>query len=334
VNHVFLALSLSKGEDCITRLRRSADAVSSLFGTVTASRIPVKPAPFEYVAVESWDAAVAALAEHGDEARILAGGQSLVPTMNFRLARPEVLVDVNRIADAGYLRLDGDTLRVGALTRHVAFEAPGLNGPWGRLFPRVAHHIAHLPIRMRGTFGGSLAHADPSSEWCLLARSFDATMAVRSAAGERRIAAADWFEAALTTALDEGEALVSVDLPALGPDWCCGFVEFSRRAGDFAIVAALAALEIRDGRIVQARIGIGGACEVPQRVVAAEAALTGAAPDAAAFAAAGEAAAETTDDLLADHHASAGLRRDLVRALVPRALADATAGSGQGEAAA
>ena len=289
----------------------------------------MKPAPFEYVAVDSWDAAVAALAEHGDEARILAGGQSLVPTMNFRLARPAVLVDVNRIADAGYLRLDGESLRIGALTRHVRFEAPGLDGPWGRLLPRVAHHIAHLPIRMRGTFGGSLAHADPSSEWCVLARTFDAEMTVQGAGGVRRIAAADWFEAALTTALGEGEALTEIMLPALGPDWRCGFVEFSRRAGDFAIVAAVAAIEVRDGQIAQARIGIGGACDVPQRAAAAEAALVGQAPNAAVFAAAGEAAADTIGDLLADHHATAALRPDLVRALVPRALADAmTAGRG------
>lgn len=287
----------------------------------------VKPAPFEYVAADSWDAAVAALAAHGDDARILAGGQSLVPTMNFRLARPEVLVDVNRIPGAGYLRIDGDTLRVGALTRHVAFEIPGLDGPWGRLFPRVAHHIAHLPIRMRGTFGGSLAHADPSSEWCTLARTFDATMIVRNDGGERRIAAGNWFEAALTTALNEGEALVEIELPALGPGWRCGFVEFSRRAGDFAIVAALAAVEIgSDGRIAQARIGLGGACEVPQRASAAEAALVGSVPDASAFAAAGEVAAEGIDELLADHHATAALRRDLVRTLVSRALEDAMTG--------
>jgi carbon-monoxide dehydrogenase medium subunit len=290
----------------------------------------VKPAPFEYVVAESWDAAVAALAAHGDEARILAGGQSLVPTMNFRLARPSVLVDVNRIPGAGYIRSVGDTLSIGALTRHVRFEAPGVGGAYGRLLPRVAHHIAHLPIRMRGTFGGSLAHADPASEWCALARTFDAVMVVLGPSGERRIAAADWFDGALTTTLAEGEILREVELPALGAGWRCGFVEFSRRAGDFAIAAAVAGIEIVDGRIAQARIGVGGATETPQRSAAAEAALIGAVPDAAAFAAAGGAAADTIGDLLADHHATAALRRDLVRALVSRALADALA-TGEGE---
>lgn len=285
----------------------------------------MKPAPFQYLAADSWDAAVAALARYGDEAQILAGGQSLVPTMNFRLARPAVLVDVNPIADADYIRAEGAVLRIGALTRHVRFEATGLAGPFGNLLPRIACHIAHLPIRMRGTFGGSLAHADPASEWCALARTFDAQMVVQGPAGERRIDAADWFQGALTTARAEDEVLREIVMPAPGADWRCGFVEFSRRAGDFAIVAAVAGFELRDGRIAQARIGIGGATEIPQRVTAAEAVLVGAVPDAAVFAAAGEAAADTVDGLLADHHATAALRRDLVRALVPRALADAVA---------
>jgi carbon-monoxide dehydrogenase medium subunit len=286
----------------------------------------VKPAAFEYIAAASWDAAVAALAAHGDEARILAGGQSLVPTMNFRLARPEVLVDVNRIPGAGYIRADGDRLRIGALTRHVRFETPELDGPLGRLLPRVARHIAHLPIRMRGTFGGSLAHADPASEWCALARAFEAVMTARGPAGERRIAAADWFVAALTTGLAADEALVEIELPALGPDWRCGFVEFSRRAGDFALAQAVVAVRLADGCIAESRIGVGGATEVPLRSAAAEAALIGRSPDAATFAEAGAAAADAIDDYLADHHATAALRRDLVRALVPRSLGDAMKG--------
>ena len=114
----------------------------------------MKPASFEYVIAESWDAAAALLAEHGDDAVVLAGGQSLVPLMNFRLAQPAVLVDLNHIPDSAYLRIEGDCLRIGALTRHVRFEAPGIDGPLGRLLPRIARNIAHLPIRMRGTFGG------------------------------------------------------------------------------------------------------------------------------------------------------------------------------------
>jgi len=285
----------------------------------------MKPASFKYVLVETWDAAAAALAEHGDDAVILAGGQSLVPVMNFRLAQPAVLVDVNPITDGAYLRVEGDVLRVGALTRHVRFEAPGIDGPLGRLFPRVAHHIAHLPIRMRGTFGGSLAHADPASEWCALARTLDAVMVVQNAKGERRIDAADYFRAALTTDLAEGEVLREIELPALGPDWRCGFAEFNRRAGDFAIVQSVAAIEVRDGRIADARIGVGGATETPQRSAAAEAVLAGGAPSATLFAEAGAAAADAMDDLLADQQAGADMRRDLVRAMVMRALEDAVA---------
>lgn len=285
----------------------------------------MKPASFEYVTAETWDAAAAALAEHGDDAFILAGGQSLVPVMNFRLAQPAVLVDVNHIPDAGYLRIGGDTLHIGALTRHVRFEAPGIEGPFGQLMPRVARHIAHLPIRMRGTFGGSLAHADPASEWCTLARTFDAVMVARSAGGDRRIAAADYFQAALMTDLADDEVLREIQLPALGPDWHCGFAEFNRRAGDFAIVQSVCALEVRDGRIVDSRIGVGGAREIPQRASAAEAALAGQVPSSSLFAEAGAVAAEAMDDLLSDQQAGPDMRRDLVRAMVMRALDDTMA---------
>lgn len=283
----------------------------------------MKPAPFAYVTADSWDTAAALLAEHGDDAIILAGGQSLVPVMNFRLAQPGVLVDVNPIPDGAYLRLDGDVLRVGALTRHVAFETPDIEDPLGRLFPRIAKHIAHLPIRMRGTFGGSLAHADPASEWCTLARTLDAVMIARSADGDRRIPAAEFFQSALSTDLAENEVLREVELDALGPDWHGGFAEFNRRAGDFAIVQSVAAFELRDGRITAARIGVGGATEVPHRSAAAEAVLIGAAPEPSVFAAAGAAAAEAMEDLLTDQQADADMRRDLVRVMVQRALEDA-----------
>lgn len=285
----------------------------------------MKPASFKYVTADSWDAAAAALAEHGDDAAILAGGQSLVPVMNFRLAQPAVLVDVNPIADGGYLKVDGDILRIGALTRHVRFESPGIDGPLGRLLPHVAHHIAHLPIRMRGTFGGSLSHADPASEWCALARTFDAVMITQSTRGARRIEAAEYFQSALVTNRAEDEVLREIELPLLGPEWRCGFAEFNRRAGDFAIVQSVAAIELRDGRIADARIGVGGATETPRRSAAAEAALTGGVPSSTLFAEAGAAAADAMEDYMADQQADADMRRDLVRAMVMRALEDAVA---------
>jgi aerobic carbon-monoxide dehydrogenase medium subunit len=285
----------------------------------------MKPASFEYVTAESWAAAAVLLAEHGDDAVILAGGQSLVPVMNFRLAQPSVLVDVNPIPDAAYLRVDGGRLHIGALTRHVRFEAPGLDGPLGRLLPRIARHIAHLPIRMRGTFGGSLAHADPASEWCALARTLDGVMIAQSAAGDRRIPAANFFQGALTTDLADDEVLREIEIMALGPNWRCGFAEFNRRAGDFAIVQSVAAIELHDGYIASARVGIGGATEIPQRSGAAEAVLQGGEAGPALFSAAGAAAADAMDDLLVDQQATADMRRDLVRAMVCRALEDAVA---------
>jgi len=285
----------------------------------------MKPASFEYRVADSWNAAAGLLAEFGDDASILAGGQSLVPIMNFRLAQPSVLVDVNSITDGAYLKPDGARLRIGALTRHVRFEKPELDGPLGRLLPRVARHIAHLPIRMRGTFGGSLSHADPASEWCTLARTFDAVMIAHSTNGDRRIAAADFFHGALVTELHDDEVLREIEIMTLGPDWRCGFAEFNRRAGDFAIVQSLAAIKLQEGRIMAARIGVGGATEIPQRVTAAESVLVGHEPGAALFAAAGHAASEALNDFLVDQQATAAMRRDLVAVLVARALEDAMA---------
>src|SRR5690349_12228355 len=133
----------------------------------------MKSASFSYAAPRTLDEAVAELAERGDDARVLAGGQSLVPMMAFRLARPSWLIDINGVSELDFLRFEGGALRIGALTRHAAFEKPATDGALGRLLTRVMHHIAHWPIRTRGTFCGSLAHADPASEWCLVATTLD-----------------------------------------------------------------------------------------------------------------------------------------------------------------
>lgn len=283
----------------------------------------MKPASFDYRVAESWEAAVDLLTEYGDDASILAGGQSLVPIMNFRLAQPGVLIDINRITDGAYIRQDDGVLRIGALTRHVSFEAPAIEGAFGRLLPRVARHIAHVPIRMRGTFGGSLSHADPASEWCTLARTFDAVMIARSAAGDRRIKTADFFHSALVTDLHDDEVLREVEFALPEAGWRFGFREFSRRAGDFAIVQAMVGIRIEHGSITDARVGVGGATETPRRIGAAEAALMGDDPGSATFDAAGLAASSALDDVLVDQQADAGMRRDLVRGLVVRALEDA-----------
>src|SRR5579871_2795525 len=162
----------------------------------------MKPAQFEYFAPRSLDEALDLLAEHGDDGKILAGGQSLVPAMNFRLARPATLIDINRIAELDYVREQNGALHIGALARHAVFEAPVAGGALGALLPRVAHHIAHVPIRTRGTFAGSVAHADPASEWCLVAATLDAAIVVASRRGARTLGPDEYFVTALTTALE------------------------------------------------------------------------------------------------------------------------------------
>lgn len=260
---------------------------------------------------------------HGDDAKVLAGGQTLVPAMNFRLARPSVLIDLNTIENSDDVVIRDDELRIGALTRHIRFETRACKGPLGRLLPQISRHIAHAPIRMRGTFAGSLAHADPASEWCTLSATLDATIIVQGPRGEREIGAGDFFLAALTTVLEGDEVIREVRLPLLGDNWYCGFREFSRRAGDFALAIAIACLQIRDNHIEAAQIGIGGAAAIPFRSAAAEAALIGKAPTPVVFEQAGEIAAASIEDALQDQHATETYRRDLVAALVPRALTDA-----------
>jgi aerobic carbon-monoxide dehydrogenase medium subunit len=279
----------------------------------------MKPAAFAYHAPQSLEQALELLAEHGDEGKLLAGGQSLVPAMNFRLARPAVLIDINRIAALDFLATKDRLLRIGSLARHVAFEKPLTGGPLRALLPQIARHVAHLPIRMRGTFAGSLAHADPAAEWSLVAVTVGATIVARSTAGERTIAAEDFFRTAFTTALRPDELITEVRLPLPGDDWRCGFVEFSRRKGDFALAMALAAVRVDGERIVEARIGIGGAEHRPRRIEAAERLVAGETVRADLLAEAGVAVAAAVEPV-EDIHASAEYRRDLIRVMTRRAL--------------
>ena len=280
----------------------------------------MKPASFDYHRPSTVEEAVALLAKYAPEdGRILAGGQSLVPTMAFRLARPGHLVDINFIDALNQIKLDGDTLCIGACARHADFHKPVCDGPLGELLARVVRDIAHYPIRMRGTFCGSIAHADPASEWCLVAATLEATMVAVSTSGERLIAAADFFETVMTTTLAEDELLREVRIPALPEDTYFGFEEFSRRAGDFAIAMALATFRLEGGLMVDPHMGIGGAEDRPRRVAEAEAALAGKPPGDEAFRAAADAAAAAMDPM-EDHTTSATYRRDLVATLTRRAL--------------
>ncbi len=280
----------------------------------------MKPAQFDYHAPTTVNAAVALLAAvAAQDGRVLAGGQSLVPAMALRVALPSHLVDINSVAGLERLAVEGGELAVGACVRHCAFHRPVVEGPLGRLLASVVRHIAHYPIRTRGTFCGSLAHADPASEWCLVAATLDALMIAHSVRGVRTIAASGFFHGVMATALEADELLVQARLPLPAPDTRCGFYEFSRRAGDFALVMALATYRITSGVISEAHVGVGAVEGRPRRITAAEAALEGRAPTAEVFDVAAEAAAKAVDPFDSQPE-RAGYKRDLTRTAVRRAL--------------
>ena len=281
----------------------------------------MKPARFRYLAPTTIDEALDALAEENGAATVLAGGQSLVPAMNFRLAAPEALVDINRIAGFdGVVERDGE-VRVGMLVRHSHFEAPVVSDPLGRLLARTSHLVGHLPIRVRGTLVGSMAHADPAAEWCALALALDATIVARSAARDRTIEARDFFEGPFTTALRDDEIVTEVRIPLIGSGG--GAVrEKSHTAGDFATVAVVSVLRLDGGTIDEARIALAGVEGTPVRAAVAESTLQGESPGFHAFSAAAHAAAANVSPV-ADVLASPDYKRHLVRVLVERTLQDA-----------
>jgi carbon-monoxide dehydrogenase medium subunit len=278
----------------------------------------MKPAPFHHHSPRTLDEAISILARV-KEGRVLAGGQSLVPTMALRLARPAHLVDINGIAELSRLAVENDALVIGAGVRHSAFHSPVVEGPLGKLLSRVAGHIGHYPIRTRGTFCGSLAQADPASEWCLVAVTLGATLVAASARGRRSIPAAQFFAGIMTTVLADDEILVEARVPLSAPKARFGFHEFSRRAGDYALAMALAVWRIEGGVIRQPRLGIGAAESVPRRLDEVETLLAGAAPSSALYRKAADAAAAAIDPL-EDLQADAAYRRDLVRAATLRCL--------------
>ena len=280
----------------------------------------MKPAPFQYHLPTSLDEIVEMLSKFsGDDGRILAGGQSLVPIMAFRLAHPNHLIDINNVVELNKVDIENGALSIGATARHAHFHTPVCKGILGNLLTHVVQHIAHYPIRQRGTFCGSIAHADPASEWCLVATTLEADMLAKSVSGERKISAADFFETIMTTSLAEDELLCEVQIPLLHDDTKFGFEEFNRRAGDFGIVMALVTYREEGGLIVDPHIGVGGAEDRPRRIVEAENALKGEAPSDKVFRVAAEAAAAAIDPM-EDHATNAQYRRDLTSALVRRAL--------------
>lgn len=281
----------------------------------------MKPAAFAYHRAAAVEDAVALLARYGPEGgRVLAGGQSLVPLMALRLAQPPHLIDINRVA-FGALRVERGALCIPACVRHAEVNGPGALGAALR---EVAGHIAHLPIRSRGTFCGSLAHADPSAEWPLVFATLGGEAVVRGAGGERVVEAGEFVLDIMTTALAPDELLTEVRLAVPGPEVRFGFFEVSRRAGDYAMAMAFVAVSLRDGMVAQARVGVGGAERRARRIEAAEAALVGQAVGETSFSRAAEAAAADIDPM-EDLQADASFRRDLVRTVVRRALRRAAA---------
>lgn len=298
----------------------------------------MKPAPFDYVAARSTGDVVAALAD-GDT-HVLAGGQSLVLEMNYRTRRPARLVDINRVPGFDRLEVLDGALRVGPLVRHRAFAAgagaaaalrPGTGeraaavGALGDLLGRVARHIAHPPIRARGTMLGSLAYAHPAAEWPAVAVALDARLELVAAAGSRSVAAADFFTGPFATVRRPGELLHAVHLPLLPPGTSVGFAEHRRTHASFAQLAALVAVTLAGGRVTAARIGLVNAAERPVRATGAEAALRDRPLDDAAIAGAAAAARDDADPR-PQPYADAGYLRHAAAVLVRRALLQARDG--------
>jgi CO/xanthine dehydrogenase FAD-binding subunit len=284
----------------------------------------VKPARFDYLDPTTLSEALDLLQQYGDEGKVLAGGQSLLPLLYMRLAAPRYLIDVNRVAGLDAVRVDGDTLCIGALARQRAVERAALVQAGWPLVAEATRLVGHVPIRNRGTFGGSVAHADPSAELPAVVAALDGTLRVASAQGERTLTADDFFLTYLTTAVEPTELLVEVRLPPPPPGSGWAFLEVSRRHGDFALVgvACLLALEADGQHVAAARLAFTGVGGTPLRARDAEAALVGALAGPDIFAAAAtraQAAAEPDSDL----HASADYRRHLVGVLARRALARA-----------
>ena len=278
----------------------------------------LKPAPFRYERPESLEEALALLAEHGDDARPLAGGQSLVPMLNFRLATPAVLVDINRLPHLDAVSLAGEHLRVGALVRQRALERAPEAAAIGALADGLPL-IGHLVTRNRGTVGGSVAHADPAAELPLALLALGGWVEAAGPDGRRQIAAEDFFGGFLTTTLEPGELVVEVRFPAPAPGEGSALVEVAQRHGDFALAAAAAWVRMTNGTITEARVALGAVAERPVVLPEAAAVMAGAAVSDEALRHAGETAARSVEPH-GSLHAPPDYQRHLSGVLVARAL--------------
>ncbi|HLG06393.1 MAG TPA: xanthine dehydrogenase family protein subunit M [Gemmatimonadales bacterium] len=285
----------------------------------------MKPPPFEYHSPTSLAEALAVLADRTD-AKPLAGGQSLIPAMNFRLAAPAALVDLNRIDQLAGITESEGRIRIGAMTRHRAVERDGRIAARAPLLAEAMPHIAHPQIRSRGTLGGSLAHADPAAELPAVMLALDATLVLQDRAGERRIPATEFFTGLFATALRPGELVTAVEVPALAPRTGWAFDEFSRRHGDYALVGVAVMLSLRgQGRCDRVRIALLSVGDGPVLAGSAMETLQGTRPTPEAIREAAERAAREDIAPPSDIHASESYRRQLVRVLTRRALTRAAA---------
>ncbi|MBM4423864.1 MAG: xanthine dehydrogenase family protein subunit M [Chloroflexi bacterium] len=283
----------------------------------------MKPASFDYVALDSLEAVLALKAQHGDEAKFLAGGQSLIPAMNFRLAQPALLVDVNGLAALNFIRRVDGELRIGALTRQRQLERDPLVKQHAPLVAEAMPFVAHPQIRNRGTLGGSLAHADPAAELPVMAAALGAKLKAVSARGERWIAADDFFRSLFTTDLAADEMLTEIAFPNLPPRAGTAFIEFARRRGDYALMGVAAVVTLSgDGVCRDARLVYLNAGETPTVARKAAGLMRGQKPSSSAI----EAAAREADseiEPMGNVHASPAYQRHLARVLTRRALTTA-----------
>ncbi|WP_321909962.1 xanthine dehydrogenase family protein subunit M [Paraburkholderia sp. J11-2] len=282
----------------------------------------MKPSVFSYHRPSTVCEALALLAGHGIDAKVIAGGQSLVPMMNMRLAQPTHVIDLNALEELTGIARTAGTLSIGALTRHHELATSLLVRDGCPLLARAAGTIGHFAIRQRGTLGGSMANADPAAQLPLIARTLNARIKVAASGGTREIDAADFLLATMTTSLEADEIITAVDFPCAQPGEKQGFELFSRRQGDFAIAACAVTTVVEAGRLAALRIGIGGVGDVPVTLDEVAADFEGAFADATTVARIGKRAAAAVEP--ADHpHISAAYQRDLVEALTARALARA-----------
>ena len=286
------------------------------------------PASFDYIAAKSLDEAISLLAKHKDDAKVLAGGHSLLPAMKLRLMQPKVLIDLGRIKDLSYIREEGGQIRIGAMTTHFQVETSDLLRRSCPLLPETASHLGDMQVRNKGTIGGSLVHSDPAADWPPAILALDAELVAKSAKGDRVIKASDFFVEMLTTSLEPGEVLREIRIPAAKGKVGQAYMKVRHPASGFAVVGVAVNLSIDGGKCQSAAIGITGVSSKAYRATKTEGALQGKALDAKTLGAAAAFAADGVD-VNSDLYASAEYRKQLAAVYARRALETAISRTGK-----